>query len=222
MRMILFYIFLFLGCEAFPQKSVLELTLSDVVSHHSLQSPAAKIEHLNYQNEVLEYANYKKSFLPSVSFTLNPVNFNRSLRLLQSPEDGSYSYVEDYSNSSSAGLSISQKVGFTGGNLNIGTDLSFLNEYSRNYRSFSTSPFYINYSQDLWGGRKRLRMERRITESRNLISIKQYCVKLAEIQERSVELYLTTLSEKLSPPTPPPRRRQTCWPWPITAPTACR
>ena len=198
MRKFLFYIFIFLGCKVPAQKNVLNLTLPDVVAHYALHSPAAKIEHLYFRNEVLEYANYRKGFLPSVSLTFNPVSFNRSLRLLQSPEDGSYSYVEDYSNSSSAGLSFSQKIGLTGGSLNIGTDLSFLDEYSRDYRSFSASPFYINYSQDLWGGRKRIRMEKKIREARNLIAVKQYCGKLAEIQQRAAELYLATLSEKLS------------------------
>jgi len=198
MRKVLFYISILLGCEVYAQKSILVLTFSDVVTYHALHSPPAKIEHLNYRNEVLEYSNYRKGFLPSVSFTLNPISFNRSLRLLQSPEDGSYSYVEDYSNSSSAGLSVSQKIGLTGGSLNIGTDLSFLDEYSRDYQSFSASPFYINYSQDLWGGRKRMRMEKKIREARNLIAVKQYCTKLAEIQQRAAELYLATLSEKLS------------------------
>lgn len=197
MRSIFICIFILFFYESFSQKKVLELTLSDVVDHYSLQSPAARVEHLNYQNIVLEYANYKKGFLPSISFTLNPMNFNRSLKLLQSPEDGNYSYVEDYSNASSVGLNISQKIGLTGGNINIGTNLSLLDEYSRDYQTFSASPFYINYSQDLWGGRKQLRLERKIRDNRNLISVKQYCLKLAEIQERSVELYLAVLSEKL-------------------------
>lgn len=191
-------IFIFLECGVYAQESILVLTLSDVVNHYALHSPAAKIEHLNFRNETLEYTNYRKSFLPSVSLTLNPVNFNRSLRLLQSPENGSYSYIEDYSNSASVGLSISQKIELTGGSLNIGTDLNILDEYSRDYQSFSGSPFYINYSQNLWGGRKRMRIEKKIRETRNLISIKQYCGKLAEIQQRAAELYLATLSEKLS------------------------
>lgn len=180
------------------QQRYITLTLSDVINYYSLCSPMAKIEYLNFQNEILEFANYKKGFLPAISFNVNPVNFNRSLRLLQSPVDGSYSYVKDFSNTSSVGFTISQKIGLTGGNINIGTDLSFLNEFSTNRKSFSTTPFYVNYSQNLWGGRKLYLLEKRIMNVKNTVSVKKYCSKLAEIQSKAVELYLFALSEKLS------------------------
>ena len=66
------------------QQRYITLTLSDVINYYSLSSPMAKIEYLNFQNEILEFANYKKGLLPAISFNVNPVNFNRSLRLLQS------------------------------------------------------------------------------------------------------------------------------------------
>ena len=182
MRGLLFLIFIFSICKLSSQKRSITLTLSDVINYYSLCSPMAKIECLNFQNEILEFANYKKGFLPAISFNVNPVNFNRSLKLLQSPVDGSYSYVDDYSNTSSAGFAISQKIGLTGGNINIGTDLSFLNEFSTNRKSFSTTPFYVNYSQNLWGGRKLYLLEKRIMNIKNTVSVKKYCSKLAEIQ----------------------------------------
>lgn len=70
------------------------ITLDSLINYLSLESPSAKIEIFNYQNEILQFENYKKSLLPAVSFNLNPINFNRSLRLLQQPTDGSYSYLK--------------------------------------------------------------------------------------------------------------------------------
>ena len=176
------------GLISFQQRYI-TLTLSDVINYYSLCSPMAKIEYLNFQNEILEFTNYKKGFLPAISFNVNPVNFNRSLRLLQSPVDGSYSYVKDFSNTSSVGFTISQKIGLTGGNINM---------FSTNRKSFSTTPFYVNYSQNLWGGRKLYLLEKRIMNVKNTVSVKKYCSKLAEIQSKVVELYLLALSEKIS------------------------
>lgn len=191
-------LFSFICANAFSRNYVIDLSLPDIINVYSLNSPAARIEYINYHNEVLDYLNYKKSFLPTLTFSLNPISFNRSLRLLQSPEDGSYSYVEDYSNTSTLGLSIRQKVGFTGGDINIGTNLSFLNEFSSQRKSFSTIPFYVNYSQQLWGSRKMLRIENKIRKMESVLSVKKYCSKIAEIQLQSVNLYFEVLAGKLA------------------------
>lgn len=140
----------FLVCiKSYGQDTSREITLDEVVNVLSLKSSAAQIERFNYQNELLQFENYKKSFLPSLSLNFNPINFNRSLRLLQQPADGSYSYVEDYSNNSSAGISIRQKVAFTGGEINIGSNINYLNEFTRKRNSFSTTAFSIGYSQQV-------------------------------------------------------------------------
>ena len=81
-------------------------SLSYVIDTLSLTSNSAQIEKLKYKNELLRYENYKKSYLPSISFALSPIGFNRSLRLMQDPTTGNYTYVKDYSNSSSVGLTI--------------------------------------------------------------------------------------------------------------------
>lgn len=189
--------FFFACITAHGQATAREISLEEVVNDLSLKSSAARIERLNYQNELLQFENYKKSFLPSLSLNFNPVNFNRSLRVLQQPTDGSYSYVEDYANNSSAGVSVRQKVGFTGGELNIGSNINYLNEFSRKRNSFSTMPFSIGYSQQLCGGRKQHRLEKAIEYAKNNVAIKQYCAKISNIQQQAVELFMTALLVKM-------------------------
>lgn len=173
------------------------ITLDSLINYLSLESPSAKIEILNYQNEILQFENYKKSLLPAVSFNLNPINFNRSLRLLQQPTDGSYSYVEDYTNNSSAGISVRQKIGITGGEIYLGSNINYLNEFSRKLKSFSTTPFAIGYSQQLWGGWKQYKLEKNIEYTKNKIAIKQYCTKLSQIQQKALDLFMTALLGKM-------------------------
>lgn len=183
--------------KAYSQNISRVITLDEVVNVLSLKSSASKIEKLNYQNEILEFENYKKSFLPAISLNFNPINFNRSLRLLQQPSDGSYSYIEDYSNNSSAGISIKQKVAFTGGELNIRSDINYLNEFSRKQNSFSTTPFSIGYSQQLFGGSKQHRLEKEIEYYKNKVAIKQYCTKLSQIQQQALTLFMAALLGKM-------------------------
>lgn len=115
------------------------ITLGQVIDTLSLCSNAAKTEELKFRNELLEYENYRKGFFPTISLNVSPIDFNRSLRLLQQAADGSYSYVGDYSNSSGLGIIIRQKIGFTGGELNVGSNLNYLHEYSRHRKSFGTA-----------------------------------------------------------------------------------
>lgn len=170
-KIIIFFSLFLVNPNLLAQTANQELTLDHVINVLSLESVSAKIEKLNYSNDVLEFENYQKRKLPSISFSLSPVSFNRSIRLLQNPNDGSYSYVNDYSNNSSFGLSVSQKIGFTGGHLNVGSNLNYLNEFSQKRHSFSTTPFTIGYSQQLWGGAKLHKMEEKIEKRRNLIMI---------------------------------------------------
>lgn len=100
-----------------------DLSLNNVVNILALESTQARIEKLNFKNKLLQYENYKKGFLPSVSFNLSPFSFNRSLKLLQHPNDGSYTYVDDYTNNSSAGVTVSQKIGLTGGSFTFGSNI---------------------------------------------------------------------------------------------------
>ena len=72
---ILVTILSFLLCpNVWSQVSQRSITLDEVVGTLSLESTSAKIERLNFQNDLLQFENYKKSFLPSFSFSANPVN----------------------------------------------------------------------------------------------------------------------------------------------------
>ena len=179
------------------QTPIVKGSVSYVVDTLSLTSNNAQIEKLKYKNELLLYENYKKSYLPSISFALSPIGFNRSLRLMQDPTTGSYTYVKDYSNSSSVGLTIHQKVPFTGGQLQVGSSLSYLNEFSYHRKSYSTSPYYISYSQNLWGGRKRYLLEKKIEESKNVIAINKFCSNIAQIQQNVLSQYMDVLAAKM-------------------------
>ena len=179
---------LLVSMVAYSQQHQRQITLDEVINILSLESTPAKVERLNFQNTQLSFENYKKGLLPSFAFNMSPINFNRSLRMLQQPTDGSYSYVEDYSNNSNWGVTMRQKVGFSGGELNVGTRLNYLNEFSQKRSSFSTTPFTIGYSQQLWGGDKSHRWEKSIKCAKNEVSIKNHCSRLSEIHKEALGL----------------------------------
>lgn len=173
------------------------ISLQVAIEILSIHSPSAEIEKLNYRNELLKFENFKKSYLPSISFDFNPINFNRSYKLLQKTEDGSYTYVEDYSNNSSFGATIRQKIGFTGGELTLSSNLYYLNEFSKKATSFNTTPISLGYSQSLWGGGKNNKYEQKIERRKNEAALKEFCMKMTDIQQQTLSLYMDAVLTQL-------------------------
>ncbi len=194
--MIVITLFVFSKTVVYSQ-SESYLSLPYVIDVLSLDAPAARIERLNYENELLQFENYRKGFLPAVSVSMSPMNFNRSIVKLQQAEDGRYNYVEDYSGSSDAGISVQQKVLFTGGTISLNSNLNYLNELSQKRNSFSSTPFAISYSQQLFGGGKTLRMEKTIEYKKNEESIKKYCVAISGIQYQALNLFMEVFLNSL-------------------------
>ena len=173
------------------------LSLSMVIDTLTLEAPASQIERLHFENDLLQFENYKKGFLPSVSINMSPFSFNRSIVQLQQATDGQYNYVEDYSNSSNVGVSLSQKIPFTGGTLSANSSLNYLNEFSQNRHNFNASPFFISYSQQLFGSRKTMHTEKTIEYKRNEENIKAYCKVMATIQQKALGLFMDTFLASL-------------------------
>lgn len=174
------------------------ISLEQVVNEWCLSSLSAQKIKLSYENIILEFENYKKGFLPSVAFSVSPINFNRSQKLMQNAENGNYSYVEDYTNTSSTEIAIRQKIGIVGGELNISSRLNYLREFSYNRDRYGTNPLYINYSQPFMGGLYNYKKQRNIQYAQYNNSVKQYCSEIADMQTQAVNLFMSLFSSKLA------------------------
>lgn len=173
------------------------VSLQEATEVHVYNTRYVQEKRLAYENSLLEYDNFKKSLLPSISLNLTPVSFNRSMRLLQNYNNGEYSNVEEYSNTSSGDLSISQVIAATGGLFSIGSSMNYLREFTSDNNSFSTSPMYISYSQSLFGGRRNFLYERSISRLKYDMALKNYCTSVSTEQQKILTLYLNAYSRKV-------------------------
>lgn len=172
------------------QASSQVLTLDRAIHDLVYQTTFAKEQKLAYESDLLQHENYRKSYLPAFNVNLSPVGFNHSMRLLQNYMTGEYTNVNDFSNSSNLGMSITQKVGLTGGSLNLRSSLNYLYEFANRKNSFSTTPLYIGYTQSLFGGMRLYSYERRIQEKRHETALKHYCASISLEQQEIASLYL--------------------------------
>ncbi len=79
------------------------------------------------------------------------MDYDRSLTLLQSYEDGSFRYADTYNLQNSLGLQVAQNITFTGGKLYVYSDLSRIDQFGANKKlTWYSQPVTVRYVQPLF------------------------------------------------------------------------
>ena len=123
-----FRLFIFLLCcsiGCFAQS----MSLESAINTSRSQSVEAKEARQSFISTYWAYRSYKASRLPSFNLYGGLMNFDRSLTLMQSYEDGSFHYVNSYNLQNSLGLQVSQNLTFIGGTLSVYSDLSRIDQF---------------------------------------------------------------------------------------------
>jgi len=128
-------------------KIVEELTFEEVMQLAREQSPDAIMAKHQFRANYWEYRTYKADFLPNVTLGTTFPEFSRAIKKYQNP-DGTYSYVEDNLNSTSANINLRQNVGLTGGQIFATSGLTRLDVFGDdNSISYLSTPVSIGYQQ---------------------------------------------------------------------------
>jgi len=127
------------------------MTLKDAVHTARTSSVEALEAKQAFISTYWAYRSYKASRLPSIYMYGNLMNFDRSLTLLQNPEDGSLNYVSSNNLQNGMGLQINQNLTFTGGTLSLSSDLSRIAQFGKNSSlTWYSRPVTISYTQPLF------------------------------------------------------------------------
>ena len=128
-----------------------EMSLDDVIHTARNQSVEALQAKQAFISTYWAYRSYKASRLPSVYMYGNIMNFDRSLTLLQNPENGTLNYVSSNYLQNSTGLMINQNITFTGGTLSVASDLSRIDQFGMDKSlTWYSRPVTVSYYQPLF------------------------------------------------------------------------
>ena len=127
------------------------MTLEEAIGTARSQSVAALQAKHAFVSTYWAYRSYQASRLPSLSLYGGLMNFDRSLTLLQSYEDGTFRYANSYNLQNSLGLSVGQNVTLTGGRLSVYSDLRRIDQFGafKNLTWYS-QPITVSYYQPLF------------------------------------------------------------------------
>ena len=127
------------------------MSLDDVIHAARHQSVKALEARQAFISTYWAYRSYKASRLPSVYLRGNIMSFDRSLNLLQNPDDGSLKYVSSNNLQNDLSLTVNQNITFTGGTLSISSDLSRIDQFGDSKSlTWYSRPVTVSYYQPLF------------------------------------------------------------------------
>ena len=136
---------------SFTMSAQNEITLAEAIHTARSQSVEALEARQAFISTYWAYRSYRASRLPSFNLYGNLMNFDRSLTLLQNPEDGSLNYVSSNNLQNGLGLQINQNITFTGGTLTVASDLSRIDQFGSNKSlTWYSRPVTVSYYQPLF------------------------------------------------------------------------
>lgn len=135
----------------YSQQDTLRLTLSDALAIAQAKSSDALIAKHRFRINYWEYHSFKADYLPSINLDANIPSFSRSYRRVSVPDGPDIFQYNTFSNYS-AGVTINQKIGFTGGSVFLQSQLQRLDNIypDSTYTNFQSVPVIIGYRQPIF------------------------------------------------------------------------
>ena len=175
-----------------------EMNLSEVIHTARNQSVEALEAKQAFISTYWAYRSYQASRLPSFYMYGNLMNFDRSLTLLQNPEDGTLNYVSSNNLQNGVGLQINQNITFTGGTLSVASDLSRIDQFGMNKSlTWYSRPVTVSYYQPLFTYNQ-FKWDKKIEPKEYEEGKRQYLERMESITVNAVYAYHNLLLAKVN------------------------
>ncbi len=128
------------------------LTLDDAMQRALEKSPTAMAAKHRFKSSYWAYRTFKAEYLPQLRLNAQVPSLNRSIQRIQQ-DDGTFVFRSSESMRTELGVSLNQKVGFTGGEFFIQSGLERLDLFmdDQTITSYLSTPIKIGFSQPIFG-----------------------------------------------------------------------
>ena len=174
------------------------ISMAEAISISRTQSVEAKEARQSFISTYWAYRSYKASRLPSFNLYGGLMNFDRSLTLMQSYEDGSFQYVNSYNLQNSLGLQVSQNLTFTGGTLSVYSDLSRIDQFGMDKSlTWYSQPITVSYYQPLFTYNQ-FKWDKKIEPKEYERGRRQYLESMEQITINTVRAYHSLILARMN------------------------
>jgi outer membrane protein len=128
MKKYIFLFFVVLHTFVLPAQSVKRYTLDQVIHLAQKQSPDALMAIHRFRKSYWQYRTFKATYLPNLNLAATLPDLNRSINAIAAP-NGTVSYTSQSISNYSVGLSLTQKIGLTGGEVFVNSGLQRMDNF---------------------------------------------------------------------------------------------
>ncbi|SFQ32470.1 TolC family protein [Hymenobacter arizonensis] len=186
-----------LACwPAAAQSSASGLTLEEVIAQALNHSAVGQQAFTNRETSYWAWRGFQADYLPQLGLQGTLPNFSRAIAPVVQP-DGTTSFQSVRINNSDLGLTLSQNLGLTGGQVFVSSVVQRFDDFNGQLRRYNNQPFTLGLTQPL-GQFNSLRWARRIEPLRYQESQRQYVEERETIAQRVTELYFDVLLQQVN------------------------
>ncbi len=174
------------------------LTLEEAIEIARDRSPNALMARHRYRNSYWQYRTFRAGYLPNLRLEATVPNLNRTISAITLP-DGSDIFIRRSLATSSAELSLNQRIGLTGGQLFVSSGLQRIDliRDDNSEVSYLSTPINIGYRQPIFAFNP-FKWERRVEPIRFEEAQRNYVESLEEISIRGTDLFFDLLLAQIN------------------------
>lgn len=170
----------------------MRLTLQEAVALARVNSVEAQQALAQLRSSYWSYRSYRADLLPEVSLSATLPSYRRSYSTYQE-STGAYTYVKNDNLQSSADLSISQNLWFTGGTLTLTSSLDYMKQLTGDRQQrFMTLPVALRLNQPVLGTNN-MKWRRRIEPLRYAEAKANFLTATEQVTMQTIHLYFNLL-----------------------------
>ncbi|MCX6247982.1 MAG: TolC family protein [Bacteroidetes bacterium] len=189
---ILALIFSLSPCHALPQKKTIRMSLEEATALAKERSIQALIAKQQFQVSFWDYKTFRGAYLPQLTAGGAIPDFNRSINAYTTSEGTKIYQLQQYVNYG-ANLSLSQQIGFTGGNISLNSGLTRTDNLGDStFTSYVSTPINIKYTQPIFKFNS-YRWDRKIKPLQYDLAKRKYLEDMEDVNMAATNLFFALL-----------------------------
>ena len=193
--------FLFLSFQTTnAQPDTINLGLFDVIQLAQSDAPDVQLAKTKQTTNYWQYQSFRANYKPQMDLTSTLPNFNRTIEPITQP-DGTVEFIPQTLMANEVGLSLSQDIAFTGGNVFAFTGFQRVDNFATSVNprttQYLTTPVVIGFNQPLFQFNQ-LKWDKEIEPLRYEEANREYAEEMEEVAFNTTRLFFDVLISQLN------------------------
>ncbi len=194
--LILITILLFSIKESKSQDTLI-LNFDQVIKYSEEQSPNALIAQHRFRSSYWQYRTFVAQYRPSLTLTGTTPSYSTAYERVWNSNNNQWDYRSTNVLRNIGGLSLSQNIGLTGGEISLNSDLTLENDFENDSRRYITAPLSMALTQPLFRYNS-LKWERKIEPLRYDASKKAFLESIEQVHQQAVNYFFSLATAQIN------------------------